>query len=183
MLVPARYAAHPRTRSHLPQSWYARLPSMRQDNAPRGRCTVAGIHQSRRVPIQMRVRRGSRVHNCAARLGRLSWRPRQSWDSPRRRFCIASTRAGIGCKSGSRGRDAQMDRQQHVWRLRLLFLFPCALAVGGLGRAPNHGEHESRLMRTRRLACPAKFLQSPAALAVAPRPGWRLSGIGRIFPP
>src|SRR6266540_1422848 len=75
LLVLARYAAHPRTRSNLPPSWYTRLPGMWQDNAPCAGRTVADFHQSRRMPIQVRVRRGSRLHNCATGVGRLSWRP------------------------------------------------------------------------------------------------------------
>ena len=67
----ARYAAHPTTRSNLPPSWYTRLPGMWQDNAPCAGRTVADFHHSRRVPIQVRVRRGSRLHDCAAGIGRL----------------------------------------------------------------------------------------------------------------
>src|SRR4029453_7423884 len=70
-----RYAAHPTTRSNLPPSWYTRLLGMWQDNAPRACRTATDFHQSRRMPIPVRVRRGSRLLDCATGVGRLSWRP------------------------------------------------------------------------------------------------------------
>jgi hypothetical protein len=57
-----------------PPSGYTRLPSMRRDNAPRAGRTVGDFHQSRRVPIRVRVRRASRLLDSAAGVGRLSWR-------------------------------------------------------------------------------------------------------------